>query len=53
MIYKINDCNYDIKKFIKDDICKEFKIDYWDECLDEQDYESLKKKPNFLISVES
>ena len=52
MEYKINNCNYDIKKFIRDNICLEFNIDYWDEWLDEQDYDRLKEKPNLLISVE-
>ncbi|MCR5186772.1 MAG: GNAT family N-acetyltransferase [Clostridia bacterium] len=52
MEYKINECNYDIKKFIKDNICKEFNIDYWDEWLEKQDYECLKISPNILISVE-
>ena len=52
MEYKINDCNFDIKKFIKDNICKEFNIDYWDEWLEQQDYDCLKSSPNILISVE-
>ncbi|MBR1540628.1 MAG: hypothetical protein IJ629_05680 [Clostridia bacterium] len=52
MEYKINECNYDIKKYIKDNICKEFNIDYWDEWLDNQDYDELKVKPNMLVSVE-
>ena len=52
MKFKINQCSYDIKKFIKDNICTEFNIDYWDEWLENQDYDCLKIKPNILISVE-
>ncbi len=52
MKYKINECNYDIKKFIKENICEEFKIDYWDDWLDKQDYNSLQIKPNILVSAE-
>ncbi len=52
MKFKINECKYDIKEFIKNNICTEFKIDYWDEWLEEQDYNSLQKSPNILISVE-
>ena len=51
MEFKINECDYDIKNFIKD-ICSEFNIDYWDEWLENQDYDSLKVKPNILVSAE-
>ena len=52
MEYKINDCNYDIKCFIKENICKEFNIDYWNEWLENQDYKLLQKSPNYFVSVE-
>ena len=52
MEYKINKCNHNIKKFIKDIIHQDFNIDYWDEWLDEQDYDCLQVSPNLLISVE-
>ena len=51
MEYKINSCTYDIKEFISK-IIKEFNIDYWDEWLEEQDYNSLSIKPNILVSCE-
>lgn len=50
--YKINSCNYDIKKFIKT-IINEFDINYWDEWLEEQDYDILQVKPNIFISCET
>ena len=52
MEYKINSCKYDIKKFISDIAINEFKIDYWDEWLEEQNYDILQELPNILISVE-
>ena len=52
MEIKINQCKYNIKEFIKNIICEEFKIDYWEEWLEEQDYNALQKEPNILISVE-
>ena len=51
MEYKINSCNYDIKELIRETI-KEYNIDYWDEWLENQDYSSLQKEPNILISAE-
>ena len=51
MEYKVNSCNYDIKEFIKK-IKEEFEIDYWDEWLEEQDYDLLKINPNMLFSCE-
>ena len=45
--YKINSCNYDIKKFIKT-IANEFNINYWDKWLEEQDYNILQVKPNIF-----
>ena len=50
--YKTNSCEYDIKDFIKQIIVNEFSIDYWDEWLEEQDYESLKVMPNIFVSCE-
>ncbi len=50
--YKINSCKYNIKDFIKTIAIDEFKIDYWDEWLEEQDYKSLQENPNILISAE-
>lgn len=50
--YKINYCKYDIKDFIKNIAIKEFNIDYWNEWLEEQDYNKLQEKPNILISAE-
>ena len=52
MEFKINQCQYDLKSFIKDNICKEFNIDYWDKWLEQQEYDLLQKYPNILISVE-
>lgn len=49
--YKINSCNYDIKKFIKT-IANEFNINYWDKWLEEQDYNILQVKPNIFVSCE-
>ena len=51
MIYKINSCNYDIKELIRETI-KEYSIDYWNEWLENQDYDSLQVEPNILISAE-
>ncbi len=50
--YKINYCKYDIKDFIKNIAINEFNIDYWNEWLEEQDYNKLQEKPNILISAE-
>lgn len=50
--YKINSCKYNIKDFIKTIAIDEFKIDYWDEWLEEQDYKILQENPNILISAE-
>lgn len=44
-------CKYDIKKFIKT-ICEEYKIDYWDEWLENQAYDLLQKRPNYLVSAD-
>ncbi len=52
MEYKINMERHDIKNFIKQIIENEFKIDYWDKWLEEQNYESLSVKPNLLVSCE-
>ena len=51
MEYNINSCKHIIKDFIRD-IIKEYNIDYWDEWLEEQDYELLMKYPNILVSCE-
>lgn len=50
--YKTNSCKYDIKDFIKKIIINEFNIDYWNEWLDEQEYDKLQEEPNILISAE-
>lgn len=52
MIYKINSCDYNIKSFIKNIVVNEFGIDYWDDWLDKQDYDSLHILPNVLFSAE-
>ena len=51
MEFKINSCDYDIKEFVKRIIKNDFNINDWDEWLDEQDYDSLQEKPNYLASV--
>ncbi|MBR4618945.1 MAG: GNAT family N-acetyltransferase [Bacilli bacterium] len=50
--YKINSCKYNIKDFIKNIVVNEFNIDYWDEWLENQEYNKLQEKPNILISAE-
>ena len=52
MEIKINQCKYNIREFIKNIAYEEFKINYWDKWLKEQDYDTLQKDPNILISVE-
>ena len=52
MQYRINSCNFSIKEFIREIAVNEFGIDYWNEWLEEQDYNILKMTPNLLISVE-
>ena len=53
MEYKINMCDYDIKKFIEKIIKEDFIIYDWDEWLEKQDYNILKEDPNIFISVEN
>ena len=50
--YKINSCKYNIKDFIKDIAINEFNIDYWNDWLEEQEYDILQEEPNFLASAE-
>ena len=50
--YKINSCKYNIKDFIKDIAINEFNINYWNEWLEEQEYNILQEEPNILISAE-
>lgn len=50
--YKINSCKYDIKNFIKNIAVNEFNINYWNEWLENQEYDKLQEKPNILISAE-
>ncbi len=52
MVYKVNSCDYDIKNFIRNIIVNEFRIDYWNEWLDEQNYDILQVIPNVLFSVD-
>jgi ribosomal protein S18 acetylase RimI-like enzyme len=50
--YKINSCKYNIKDFIREIALNEFNIDYWDEWLEEQNYNKLSIKPNILVIAE-
>ncbi len=50
--YKINSCKHNIKDFIKDIVINEFNINDWNEWFEEQEYDKLQQKPNYLVSAE-